>query len=493
MQSGRKPAVRIIREGAELDECSRDSGLLTLKPRAVYVASTAAEVVQALADASQSGLVLTARGSGTGIPTMSVGTGIVLTQDPGGIEPSPGRVRVSPGVVKQTLDEALDRSGSWMPVSPSSYRSCSVGGMVSTNASGARTLLYRSTIDYVESLSVVLPEEGEKEVTRVPLEEALSDYGSTGRVARLLVENGGRIAREAPKVTKNSCGYRLERAIHDGFLDLPKLFCGSEGTLGVITRVVFRTVAKPARRAMLVFECAFDDLDRLVAALRARSPSAIELVDKSIFAQTGREKDIAFLSRTELPYLIFFELDGSGERVSQKVLDLAADPGLAGLDPLVIMDEGRLEDAWRVRSDALVVAGEIKKGDKVAVPGVEDVVVPPDMLGSLVKLLSEVFESKGLEFISYGHAGDANLHMRPLLDPTSRAGRRLLDDVMEDSFKGVWKMGGSITGEHGDGRLRAPYVKRQYRETYELMREIKQIYDPRGLLNRGVKIAEETG
>jgi FAD/FMN-containing dehydrogenase len=120
---------------------------------------------------------------------------------------------------------------------------------------------------------------------------------------------------------------------------------------------------------------------------------------------------------------------------------------------------------------------------------VEDLVVPPVRLGDLIKAQVDAFERRGLDYISYGHAGDANLHMRPLLDSKSPADMRILQDIMEESFEAVWKMGGSITGEHGDGMLRAAYVKRQYPHSYDVMREVKAAFDPNGILNPGVKIA----
>jgi glycolate oxidase len=111
-----------------------------------------------------------------------------------------------------------------------------------------------------------------------------------------------------------------------------------------------------------------------------------------------------------------------------------------------------------------------------------------ERLGDLVKLLRDQFEKRGLGYISYGHAGDANLHARPLLDPSLPSERRMLEEIMEESFEAVWKMGGSMTGEHGDGMLRAPYVARQYPKSSEVMKRIRETFDPRGILNPGVKV-----
>ena len=480
--------MRILVDDRELGELSRDSGILELRPRAGYVASSEQEVLEAMDLARVNKLALTPRGSGTGIPSQAVGRGAVLLQDRRSARPAGSdSVLCEPALVKAELNRILDASARWVPVDPSSYASCSVGGMVSNNSSGSRSYKYGSTIEYVEELRVALPEEGIVDVRPVPVDEALDSGGSTGRLARLLLDNKDSIDRDRPLVTKNSSGYRLEKVIHDGLLDLPRLFVGSEGTLGVVTLVRFRTRPKPKRRVLLVFETGLEEMDRLVASLRGHSPSAIELVDKAVFEQTGRKARIQTISKTEEPFDVFADFDSASDET--EILERGgADQSLAGFEPITLVDPGDVTRAWEVRNETLTVAAELRRGPRTPVPGLEDLVVPPPRLGDLVKLLAGEFEKRGLDYISYGHAGDANLHMRPLLDAGSAAERRVLEELMTDCFEAVWKMGGSMTGEHGDGMLRAPYLRRQYPRTFELMREVKRLYDPRGMMNPGVKI-----
>jgi FAD/FMN-containing dehydrogenase len=470
-----------------LEEYSRDAGIISIRPAAVLLAEQEEDVVAALQEARESGLPMTPRGSGTSIPSQSVGRGLILLQSGGGIEVSGSTVKCRPAVIKADLNASLKLSGRWMPVDPSSYRACSVGGMVSNNSSGARTYKYGSTIDYVESLRVVLPEEGVKLLRPMRLEDALSEGGSTGKVARLLFENMDVVERERPSVTKNSSGYRIERVIHDGIFDLPKLFVGSEGTLGVVTEAEFRTVPVPGERKMVVLESSLQELDRIVSALRKVGPAAVELVDKSVFESTGRSRRISRFVRRGDQYLVFCEFDGTGQEVAN-ALEAVQRSEIAQLDPVVLEEERDVAEAWDVRNETLVVAGEMKRGGRVPVPGVEDLVAPREKLGELIENVTDCFERRGLEFISYGHAGDSNLHMRPLLDPSSSADMRILRELMEECIERVLKMGGSMSGEHGDGMLRARFLKMQYRETYWIMKEIKQVYDPKWLLNPGVKI-----
>jgi glycolate oxidase len=474
--------LRRLTGGRELLELSRDAGTVVITPKMGFVAETEADVVAAVVEAGGLGLSVTPRGGGTAIPTQSVGRGAVLMQARTGAVIREGYVTCEPGIVKAELNRRLNVEGVWMPVDPSSYASATVGGMVANNSSGARTMKYGSTIDYVAGLRVVHPWGEARPISPVPLDEALSSDERVRKTASLLLENQDVIMDEAPKVTKNSSGYRLERGLHDGALDLPRLFVGSEGTLGVITEVELRTLVRPRWRVLLVIEAEMDELGRATDPLRALAPSALELVDKSIFRKTGSWDRVARYSRSESSYLIFCELDGT-EGDEAAGLEKAAK--ISGLDPLVISSPSEIQAAWDARNETLTLAQEMRRGEKIPVPGLEDLTVPPPMLKDLVKLLVDTFESKGLEYIMYGHAGDANLHARPLMDP---ADRRAMDLLMEECFEVVWKMKGTMTGEHGDGALRARFVERQYPRTYWIMKELKKIYDPKGVMNPGVKV-----
>ena len=479
--------MRALTSAGALDELSHDQGIISLRPAAAFVAEDENEVLAVLGDARRRGLAVTPRGAGTSIPSQAVGTGVILLQRQSGRRKGEGSVTCGSSVVKADLNKELDAAGSWVPPDPSSYQSCTVGGMVANNSSGTRTLKYGSTIDFVRELRTILPEEGAKVIRPIPLAEALEGDSTTRKVASIVIEGQKLIQKEKPRVTKNSSGYRLERVVHDGVFDLPKLFVGSEGTLGIFTDVTFRTAPKPKSRVLLVVETSLPELDRVASLFRALSPSAVELVDKSVFREVGRETRLLALSRSEEDYLVYCELDG-GEEDVKSTLESAAASDIAGLEPLTVTDPGRMAEVLDMRNEILTLAAEIRRGSRRFLPGVEDLTVPPERLGDLISLLKDQFERRGLSYISYGHAGDANLHMRPLLDPDSPSQRRTLEDIMDECFDAVWRMRGTMSGEHGDGMLRARYVRRQYPETHELMKQVREAYDPKGLLNPGVKI-----
>jgi FAD/FMN-containing dehydrogenase len=480
--------LKVLTSDADLESLSSDSGIIKIRPTVGYVADSEAEVESVLELAGRSGVPVTPRGAGTSIPSQSVGRGSVLLQGRSmAAMLLGGSVRCEPALVKGDLNKLLELAGRWMPVDPSSYLSCTVGGMVANNSAGVRTPRYGSTIDYVEGLRAVIPGEGARNLTAVPIERALTGDRVTRTVAGLLVENWKTIIAEQPRVTKNSSGYRLERALHDGLCDLPKLLVGSEGTLGVLTEITFATRVKAGSRILLIVEVGLDELDALVSAFRSHDPTAVELVDKSVFRKMGKEDRIAKYSRTEGEYLLFCEFEGT-EELLQERMEAIAGSKAGGFEPIVLTSPSEVREAWEVRNETLTLALEIREGKRSPVPGVEDLVVPTEKLGDLVGLLKDQFERRGLGYISYGHAWDANLHARPLLDPSLPSERRMLEEIMEESFEAVWKMGGSMTGEHGDGMLRAPYVARQYPKSYGVMKQIREVFDPKGVLNPGVKI-----
>ena len=480
--------MRKTSKESEMLELSRDSGIIPLTPKVAYTAETEEEVAHGIREACENGLTVTARGGGTSIPSQSVSRGAILLQARRmvGLQPD-GSVECEPGIVKADLNRLLGAAGRWMPVDPSSYASCTLGGMVANNSSGVRTMKYGSTIDYVRSLRAVFAGESPVPVRALPLEQALSSDARTRKAASLIVENQKEIMDEQPKVTKNSSGYRLERAAHDGVFDLPKLLVGSEGTLCVFTEATLVTRSPPKWRLLFIVESSLEELDDVANDFRVHSPSGLELVDKSVFRVMNRWETIARYSRTDGPYLVFCEFDGDEGDPSEKAAELAESKA-AKHDPSVLASPSEISQAWEARSEVLNIAQEIRKGSKILVPGVEDLTVPPNRLADLVKVLTDEFGKRGLEYISYGHAGDANLHARPLLDISERSGRSMLDELMEDCFEAVWKMGGTMTGEHGDGMLRAKYVEKQYPKTYWIMKEIKSLFDPAGVLNPGVKI-----
>ncbi len=480
--------MRILSSDEDLEELSVDAGIIKLRPRLAYVAQTEEEVAMGLREAASRGLAVTPRGAGTSIPSQSVGSGAIILQSRAKAKvQGDGAVACQPGLVKAELNRLLSALGRWMPVDPSSYASCTVGGMVANNSSGIRTPKYGSTVDYVIGVRATVPGEEAGPVEAKPMDHALGGDRRTRRVASLIIENQSSIIQERPRVTKNSSGYRLEKVFHDGILDFPKLFVGSEGTLGIMTEVTLATRTRPRWRLLFIVEASLVDLNDVVDAFRGHSPTAIELLDKSVFRTMNRWDMIAKYSRSESPYLVFCEFDGLEGDSFAKVQEVASSKAGA-YDPLVLTDPSEILEAWEVRNETLTLALQIRDGTKVLVPGVEDIVVPPDRLTDLVKLLKDQFESRGLRYISYGHAADANIHARPLLDLSDRSGRATLDELMEECFEAAWKMGGSMTGEHGDGMLRAKYVEKQYPKTYWIMREIKNLYDPKGLLNPGVKI-----
>ena len=477
--------MKAITSKSALENLAADAGMLRIEPAGALLAESEEDVSSATSIAAKCRLSLTPRGGGTSIPTQSVGKGIILLQDRRAVaNAGEGLVSCEPALVKAELNQTLAKRGVWMPVDPSSYESCTLGGMVANNSSGIRTLKYGSTIDYVKGLRAVLANSTRMEVG--PGKTPDID-GRFRRIEELVRDNWDDIVEEVPNVSKNSSGYRLERCLADGAFDPSKLLVGSEGTLAVFTGVTFRVIPKPSWKVLLIVESRLDELNERVEAFSELSPSALELVDKSVFRLAGKEEKVLRYSRSEDEYMLFCELDGEGSE-SESRLEEVASSRVADMEPLVVTDPEEISAAWGVRNETLRLGLEIRRGRRVLLPGVEDLVVPKGKLAGLVKILREAFEDRGLTYISYGHAGDANLHARPLLDPEDPSDRKVLGDLMDECFEKVWRMKGSMSGEHGDGVLRAAYLDRQYPKTHWVMKEVRAILDPKGLLNPGVKV-----
>ena len=342
----------------ELRELSRDAGILAFKPEVAYEAETEDEVVAAVGEATARGLTVTPRGGGTSIPSQSVGRGAILLQDRRLVEAGSGEATCEPGVVKADLNDALLSRGEWVPVDPSSYASCTVGGMVANNSSGARTPKYGSTIDYVKRLRALVVGEGVRAILPMAVEAALGGEARVRKAASLIMENQKTISEERPRVTKNSSGYRLERAMRGGVFDLPKLLAGSEGTLAVFTEVTLETKARPKWKTLFIAEASPDELDRTVGAFRELAPTALELVDKSVFRMTGRWERVSRYSRSESQYMVFCEFDGDSGSPDERTEEVAAKAG--GFDPLILQSPGDISQAWEVRSETLNIAQDIK-------------------------------------------------------------------------------------------------------------------------------------
>lgn len=451
---------------------------------------------------------ITARGSGTDLSGAALGSGIMLSFPAHmhkvlEFDSKSGVVAVEPGINYAKLQQTLHTHDRFLPPYPASAEYSTIGGAVGNNSSGEKTVKYGDTRDYVRSLRVVLANGEVIQTGRLNKREFSKKLGLAtfeGEIYRamdaLLEENQGLIDKSVRGVTKNVAGYFLsDIKRRDGSFDLTPLFVGSQGTLGLITEINLETEAYTPHQALIV--ASFSDLEQVQSAvLELRDlpdmPSAMEMVDDQLLTVVEKLnpnllKDV--ISRPFSRVTMLIEFDTLGDRPQKKVLK-KAQKILERLDVTyhVELDPLEQEKFWKIRHASAVVVGHSEGGLK-ALPIIEDGIVPPERFREYLEGLYALFDRSRLQAAVWGHAGDAHLHVQPFLDLSQVGDRQKVFRLMDEYADLVLSLGGSISGEHGEGRLRAPYLQKQYgQELYAVFQKVKQIFDPYGTLNPGVKV-----
>ena len=485
-----------------------DASAYEILPKCVVLPKSADDVIKVVKFASDNSVPVIARGGGSGLAGQAVGDGIIIDFTKYmnkiiEINDKENYVVVEPGIYKGILDRELKKYDKFLPPDPSSANYCALGGMIATNASGAHTVKYGSTIDYVLSLDVVLSNGDLIHTKPVTIgsdewNSIISNNSIEGRLYRalrdILYPNKQLIEGGFPKVRKNSCGYRLDRVLKDDTLDLSKLFVASEGTLGIVVRAKFRIMDLPKHKA-LIFS-GFDstlEASRSIPRILEMKPSALELIDRTVI-QLARTASEAFASKVPIGTncLLFVEFDGDDmEQIKNSIESLMNI--LTQINATLIaksFDANEIGKLWEIRKNALAYTMKIRSNNKKPVAFMEDPVVAVDKLGFLVDTLQQVYNKHGLSYVIYGHAGDGNLHARPLLDVGKSEDVRIMKDVTNDLLAAITSVHGSVSAEHGDGLARSEFIKDVYgNEIYQLFVKVKELFDPNNIMNPNKKVS----
>jgi FAD/FMN-containing dehydrogenase len=451
---------------------------------------------------------MTARGAGTDLSGAAIGNGIILAFPAHmhrilELDDKSGVVTVEPGINYAKLQQTLHTHDRFLPPYPASMEYSTIGGAVANNASGEKSIKYGDTRDFVRSLRVVLANGEIIQTGRLNKRELSKKLGLAtfeGEIYRaldaLLEENTEAVATDNKGITKNSAGYFLHDIKRkDGSFDLTPLFVGSQGTLGIVTEVNLDTEFYNPNTTLVVAN--FDSLDKAqeaVLELRALPalPSAIEMVDDQLLDLVDKLNPNQLKDLVPKPFprvMLLVEFDAPTERLqkrllkkTQKLLDKIGATYTIEEDPL------EQEKLWKIRHASATVVAHAEGGIK-ALPIIEDGVVPPERFKEYIEGLYDLFARHRLQAALWGHAGDAHLHVQPFFDLGQVGDRQKMFKLMDEYSELVLGLGGSITGEHGEGRLRAPYLEKQVgAELYGVYQKVKQIFDPYGTLNPGVKV-----
>ena len=416
----------------------------TRRPDVVVWPLSAEEISQILKMANEKRIPVTPWGAGTSVEgnPIPVEGGIILDLQQMNhildLMKDDLQVRVEAGMIYKELNQSLSRHGLFFPPDPGA--SATIGGMVGNNASGIRTIKYGATKDFVLNMVVVLP--------------------------------SGEIIRMGTNAVKSSSGY-----------DLCRLFVGSEGTLGVVTEVTLRLIGLPAEfmAAVVQFRTIQDATNAVSQIMRSgHSPAALELLDIPTVQVVNRYKKLSLKERPTL----FVEFHGSS-RIALKeelemVKEICADHRSLRFDSGVGREErNRL---WEGRH-------EVHDGIKANNPGfsslVIDTAVPISKYPEMVERAQKILEKKGLKGYAFGHAGSGNLHMEILGIHEKPAAWQKVEEAGEEIVSYALDCGGTATGEHGVGIGKKRFMKKEHGESLKLMKQIKELLDPNGIMNPG--------
>ncbi|MEN6424367.1 MAG: FAD-binding and (Fe-S)-binding domain-containing protein, partial [Phycisphaerales bacterium] len=479
---------------------STDSSSYRIVPQCVVAPQDVRDIVAIVRYAGEYGLPVAPRGAGSGVAGESLCSGIVLdmTRYMKAIARIDGEtVRCEPGVVLDDLNKRLAPSGRKIGPDPSSANRATIGGVVGNNATGAHSLQYGHTAAYVELIEVVLPDGSTAEFRNgVDVEQmpGMPAESIARQCQSLLAANQAIIDKAQPATKRNRTGYGVAGVCRDNQIDLARLLVGSEGTLAIFTNVTLRTVALPAVKGLLQLE--FDSLDsmaRIVPTIVDTHPVACELMDRSLIKlavdQLPQYRDI--LPAGAAAVLLIEHVGDSAAEVREKIEATDRAVARAATGRTIISDLKAQARVWKSRKDAgpLLYRGRSRKHPAEFM---EDVSVDYRRLADYIAGLEKIQKTYDISMSYFGHAGDGELHLRPYIDLGDPRDREKMKAIAEEVFTLAWSLGGSISGEHAVGLIRAGYVRRQYGdEYYEVLKKVKAIFDPAGLMNPGKILNED--
>lgn len=494
-------------DGPTLAAYAVDASIYRVVPKAVVLVESEAEISATMQYASTHGIPLTPRAAGTNLTGSAIGSGIILDVSRLNRVLEVNRearwARVQPGVILAELNKQLGRYGLLFGPDPSSGDMCKLGGMLANNSSGPHTLRYGSVRDNVRRLRICLPTGGwldaqSYQLTEPAFERLLTAFPAVRDLFVLVQSQAEAIRSKKPKVSKNSCGYNLfglADSLAAGRFDLPQLFVGSEGTLGVVSEATIELVESPkATLTALIHFRRLEEVGEAVPRLLELRPSAMEVMDAHTLDLIGRSKHGI---PVDAAATLLIELDSHSPAVdlreeAERMVGFCSGFTLAA-EITMAFDPSRREELWRARK---ALYPTLYRFDALRKPinFVDDVVVPVDRMGELIRYLENFFVGQQVPVAVFGHIGNGNAHILPLLNLNDNNDfQKMIQAYHEIHSTVLGRFGGSICGEHGDGRVRAEYVRQMFgEELYRLFIEVKKAFDPGNLLNPGIKISDRS-
>ncbi|MFA6459082.1 MAG: FAD-binding oxidoreductase [Candidatus Paceibacterota bacterium] len=508
-----------------LETASHDASIFEIKPQLVVRPRNSEDLKKLVKYVSEKGgMSLTARSAGTDMSGGPLTESIVVEFTKyfnNIIEVGEGNAITQPGVYYRDFDKATkEKGGQIMPSYPASRELCTVGGIVSNNSGGEKTLTYGKTERYIRRLKVVLADGNEyefKPLNATELEEKKKNQNFEGEIYRnmdsLITENEERIRSARPLVSKNSCGYYLwnVKDKEKGTFDLTKLIAGSQGTLGMVTEVEFALVKpKLHSRLLVVFLTDLKLLADTAMHILKFQPESFESYDDHTFKiavkflpQLMRQMggNLITLGLEFLPEMMAVIEGGVPKLVlmaefTADTPEEAVAKAEAAKDSIKDLHEKAkvtttARDAnkyWIIRRESFNMLRHHVKELRTA-PFIDDFAVLPARLPEFLPKLYSILDQYNLTYTIAGHVGDGNFHIIPLMNLHEVKSHEIIKELSVKVYELVHEFAGTITAEHNDGMIRTPFIKMQYgEEVYKLFEETKKIWDPKGIFNPGKKV-----
>lgn len=473
---------------------STDASNYRILPEAVVIPKNPQDIEITVSEAFARDIPVTVRGAGTSLAGQAVGEGIILDLskymnrvidvDTGG-----RKVRVEPGISIDSLNRDLSPLGLMFGPDPSSASVATVGGAVANNATGAHSILYGMAGDHVISSNVVLADGSSLELSGENYKRRGGGPGIAEslfeKLAMLIKETGELVKTDFPKHWRRASGYSLNYFL-DGEFNPAKLLASSEGTLAVSTDFELNLVEKPLSSALCVipFREIPEAMDSVLEII-SHGPSAIELIDGTLIELASRKKGFSralpFIDGTPGSLLVV-EFQGNDERqTGESAKNLAKSLSSA----FAVLEREKQKKIWDLRKAGLGILMS-DRGNQKPVPCIEDVSVPAENLARYTRDVISLLDQFGLKAAFYGHASAGCLHIRPLLDLREQKGVSDMAALSERTLELVLRHSGVMSGEHGDGLQRSYLNEKLFgEELYSVMKKLKEIFDPHGVLNPG--------
>lgn len=514
----------------DLIKYSHDASIFEVKPRVIVFPKNVSDLEKIVAFVSHAkdfdpSIAITPRSAGTDMSGGALGESIVLsfTEHFNHIlEVKDDYAVTEPGVFYRDFEkETLAKLGKMMPSYPASREIAAMGGLVSNNSGGEKTLTYGKVENYVEEVSMVLSDAKEhtfRAINEKELQEKLKEQGFEGdlyrKIYQLVTENQEILAEAKPKVSKNSAGYYLWN-VYDkekGIFDITKLLVGSQGTLGIVTKAKFRLVsAKHHSKMVVIFLKDLKHLADIVEIVLPYKPETFESYDDNTLHLAVRympelikilkPKNLLKIALQFLPE-VWMVITGGLPRLVLMAEFTADDPKEidARMDKLqselkkfgatsrVLKNEEEASKYWVIRRESFNLLRKHLRGKRTA-PFIDDLVVKPQQLPEFLPHLNKILSEYNLTYTIAGHVGDGNFHIIPLMDFKDPRTHQVIPEISKRVYNLVLQYHGSITGEHNDGLIRSPYLKQMYGEkVYSLFEQVKKVFDPKNIFNPGKKV-----